>query len=415
MRSGPTPRSGSAPQSSGPGQARRDRVPGANRRGGADQRRLLQQRCDLPRPLPAHRRPGPGDVQDLGLYGGERRRSDQRPPVILGHERERLGGHRARRARSTGFLWHRQCALDAAVHRRSQLQRRRRGARLSGGEPALRPSIDRGGAPSSQGQRLPQFTPVGGQPVRTIFPCGTDHRPSERRADRPLPRSEEHLGIEHSAGIHARQRDPDLRLGRRGAAPRPRADGAHRLDRAPRRDSRTSPGASLRRPRWGARAPPAHAQDHAELFEFLLPQFGEELLRAGPLPLEPRERTRLAGGGELVLAEKDVPLEAAKRPLEEIAIEGPSGKTGDVLEVDVGPKEPGPSRRSTFGQRRRTLRAPSGSSTSRSAMLKARSSVAPRSSRSPCGEGRPALVPVPIPTAAPTGVPPDARRGAGFR
>ena len=65
-----------------------------------------------------------------------------------------------------------------------------------------------------------------------------------------------------------------------------------------------------------------------ELFEFLLPQFGEELLRVGPLPLESAERARLAGGGELVLAEKDVPLEAAKRPLEEIAIEETIGQDG---------------------------------------------------------------------------------------
>jgi hypothetical protein len=77
-----------------------------------------------------------------------------------------------------------------------------------------------------------------------------------------------------------------------------------------------------------------------ELFEFLVPEFGEELLRAGPLPLEPRERARLAGGGQLVLAEKDVPLRPAKRPLEEIAIEGPSDKRGDVLEVKVGRKRP---------------------------------------------------------------------------
>ena len=61
---------------------------------------------------------------------------------------------------------------------------------------------------------------------------------------------------------------------------------------------------------------------------------------AGPLPLEPRERARLAGGGQLVLAEKDVPLQPAKRPLEEIAIEAPSGDRGNEIEVKVGPKEP---------------------------------------------------------------------------
>jgi hypothetical protein len=77
-----------------------------------------------------------------------------------------------------------------------------------------------------------------------------------------------------------------------------------------------------------------------ELFEFLVPEFGEELLRAGPLPLEPRERARLAGGGQLVLADKDVPLRPAKRPLEEMAIEGPSGDRGSEIEVKVGPREP---------------------------------------------------------------------------
>jgi hypothetical protein len=33
-------------------------------------------------------------------------------------------------------------------------------------------------------------------------------------------------------------------------------------------------------------------------------------------------------------------LRPAKRPLDEIAIEGPSGQRGDVLEVTVGPKGP---------------------------------------------------------------------------
>ncbi len=203
------------------------------------------------------------------------------------------------------------------------------------------PPSNGAGAPSSQGQRLPQFTPVGGQPVRTIFPCGDG--PIDPRSGVPIGRfhGQKNIWVLSTApgftlvsvilifgwGAGAQLRVLEL-TERTGWTELPAVIREHLLA-LPFVDL---DGGRERRQRTRKITP--------ELFEFLLPQFGEELLRAGPLPLEPRERTRLAGGGELVLAEKDVPLEAAKRPLEEIAIEGPSGKTGDVLEVDVGPKEP---------------------------------------------------------------------------
>ena len=74
------------------------------------------------------------------------------------------------------------------------------------------------------------------------------------------------------------------------------------------------------------------------LRKLLAPTLGEELLRAGPLPLEPRERARLAGGGRLVLADgKDTPLTLAQKPLADAAIEGPTGERGSVLEVKATP------------------------------------------------------------------------------
>jgi hypothetical protein len=77
-----------------------------------------------------------------------------------------------------------------------------------------------------------------------------------------------------------------------------------------------------------------------DVVELLGPEF-EELVAAGPLPLEPRERARLAGGGSLVLADdKDIRLQPARRPLDEIAIEGPSGDKGDVIELKAGPDGP---------------------------------------------------------------------------
>jgi hypothetical protein len=196
------------------------------------------------------------------------------------------------------------------------------------------------GVPSSQGQRLPQFSP-GGQPVRTIFPCG----------DGPIdPRSGVPIGHFHGQkNIQVLRAAPGLvlvtviQIFGWGAGAQVRVlelterTGWTELPGVIREHLLALPfvdlaGGRERRQRTQKITP--------ELFEFLVPQFGEELLRAGPLPLEPRERARLAGGGQLVLAEKDVPLQPAKRPLDEIGIEGAGRREGNAFEVTVGPKDP---------------------------------------------------------------------------
>jgi hypothetical protein len=199
---------------------------------------------------------------------------------------------------------------------------------------------DGAGLPSSQGQRLPQFSP-GGQPVRTIFPCG----------DGPIdPLSGEQIGhFQGQKNIQVLRAAPGLVLVAVilifgwGAGSQVRVlelterTGWTELPAVIREHLLALPfvdlaGGRERRQRTQKITP--------DLFEFLVPQFGEELLRAGPLPLEPRERARLAGGGQLVLAEEDVPLRPAKRRLEEIGIEGASRREGNAFEVTVGPKEP---------------------------------------------------------------------------
>jgi hypothetical protein len=202
------------------------------------------------------------------------------------------------------------------------------------------PTSTGAGAPSSQGQRLPQFSPSG-QPVRTIYPCG----------DGPIdPRSGEPIGhFQGQKNIRVLSAAPGftllsvLLIFGWGAGAQVRVlelterTGWTELPTGIREHLLAMPFVDLDRGRERRQFTRKIAP---ELFEFLVPEFGEELLRAGPLPLEPRERARLAGGGQLVLADEGIPLQPAKRPLEEIAIEGASGKRGDGFEVTVGPKEP---------------------------------------------------------------------------
>jgi len=196
------------------------------------------------------------------------------------------------------------------------------------------------GTPPSQGQSLPQFSP-GGQPVRTIFPCGDG--PIDPRSGVPIGRfhGQKNIWVMSTApgftlvsvilifGWAAGAQVRVLELTER--------TGTTKLPAVIREHLLALPFVDLAR---GRERRQRTRKIKPELFAFLVAEFGEELLRAGPLPLEPRERSRLAGGGQLVLAEKDVPLRPAKRPLDEIAIEGPSGRKGDVLEVKVGPKRP---------------------------------------------------------------------------
>ena len=194
------------------------------------------------------------------------------------------------------------------------------------------------GAPAAQGQFLP-WTMANGQTIQTIFPCG----------DGPVdPRSGAFIGRYHgqkNIRVWNTSTYPTLvlvlfvwallsveqvhvltlteRSGRRAIDPAIRE---HLLAH----DFVELQGGRERRPRVRKVTP--------ALRKLLAPTLGEELLRAGPLPLEPRERARLAGGGRLVLADgKDTPLTLARKPLADAAIEGPTGERGSVLEVKATP------------------------------------------------------------------------------
>jgi hypothetical protein len=61
----------------------------------------------------------------------------------------------------------------------------------------------------------------------------------------------------------------------------------------------------------------------------------------GALPVEPKERARLAGGGDLVLAtDADILLRAATRRLSDVAIKSGTTTTGKRLEVQVAGRRP---------------------------------------------------------------------------
>jgi hypothetical protein len=195
------------------------------------------------------------------------------------------------------------------------------------------------GGPSSQGGPLPLYNPAA-QPVQIIFPCGDG--PVDPLSHVPIGRfhGQKNIQVLRAAaglvlvvviwifgwGAGAQVRVLEL-TERTGWTELPPVIREHLLA-LPFVDLA---GGRERRQRTQKITP--------ELFEFLVPKFGEELLRAGPLPLEPRERARLAGGGQLVLAEKDVPLQPAERPLDEIPIEGAGKQEGNAFEVTVGPKD----------------------------------------------------------------------------
>jgi hypothetical protein len=196
------------------------------------------------------------------------------------------------------------------------------------------------GVPSSQGQRLPQFSP-GGQPVRTIFPCGDG--PIDPLSGVPIGRFQGQKNIQVLRAAPGLVLVAVIWIFGWGAGTQSRVlelterTGWSELPTAIREHLLALPFVDLA----GGRERAQRTQKITpELFEFLVPAFGEEVLRAGPLPLEPRERARLAGGGQLVLAEEGVPLRPAKRPLDEIAIKGAGKQEGNAFEVTVGPKDP---------------------------------------------------------------------------
>jgi hypothetical protein len=195
------------------------------------------------------------------------------------------------------------------------------------------------GDPPSQGGPLPRYN-LGAPPVQTIFPCGDG--PIDPLSGVPIGRfhGQKNIQVLRAApglvlvvviwifgwGAGAQVRVLEL-TERTGWTELPAVIREHLLA-LPFVDLA---GGRERRQRTQKITP--------ELFDLLLPQFGEELLQAGPLPLEPRERARLAGGGQLVLAEKDVPLRPSERPLDEIPIEGAGKQEGNAFEVTVGPKD----------------------------------------------------------------------------
>ena len=197
------------------------------------------------------------------------------------------------------------------------------------------------GTPHAQGQYLPQFM-SGGQPVRTIFPCGDG--PIDPRSAVPIG----HFQGQKNIQVWNTTTDPTMTLEvlvwGRGPGPEGRVptlaerSGRKAIDAAIREHLLAHPfvdlaGGRERRARVSKLTP--------ELREALEPVLDEELLRAGPLPLEPHERARLAGGGRLVLTDdRSTPLEPARRPLADVAIDGPNGERNATVEVEVGSARP---------------------------------------------------------------------------
>jgi hypothetical protein len=202
-------------------------------------------------------------------------------------------------------------------------------------------SAPAGSSPPAQGQHLPQFM-SGGQPVRTIFPCGDG--PTDPRSLVPIG----HFQGQKNIQVWNTGADPALPIEMLvwGGG----ADDELRVLTLTERSGRAPLGAAIREHLLahpfidlvGGRERRQRTRKlTAEAAKLLEPELAEKLRLAGPLPLEPRERARLDGGGRLVLADgKDVTLEPARQPLGEIALEGPAGKRGDVIEVVARPKEP---------------------------------------------------------------------------
>jgi hypothetical protein len=196
-----------------------------------------------------------------------------------------------------------------------------------------------GASPPAQGQSLPQFV-SGGQQVQTIFPCGDG--PTDPRSGVPIGHFQGQKNIrvldpaatsiatldvralDGQGGNHVLELRERVGRGAIDATIREHLL-AHRLV--------DLVGGRPRRQR-SRKITPA-------LLEILAPELGEEVLASGPLPLEPMERARLARGGRLVLADdEDIRLQPARRPLRDVAIEGPDGVREQVVEVLVVPDAP---------------------------------------------------------------------------
>ena len=184
--------------------------------------------------------------------------------------------------------------------------------------------------PRGQGQSLPQFM-SGGQPVQTVFPCGDG--PVDPRSNVPIGHFQGQRNIQVLSTATGSNLIAEIQVWGGGMRRLTLAGrgGRTALDETLREHLLAHPlielaGGRERRQRMRKLTP--------EMFKLLEPEFGEELLQAGPLPAEPRERARLAGGGRLVLtSDPKISLQLANTPLEEIAIEGPAGERGSDIEV----------------------------------------------------------------------------------
>jgi|tagenome__1003787_1003787.scaffolds.fasta_scaffold20969306_2 hypothetical protein len=191
--------------------------------------------------------------------------------------------------------------------------------------------------PHGQGQSLPQFM-SGGQPVQTVFPCGDG--PNDPRSNVPIGHFQGQRNIQVMSTAADANLIAEIQVFGRGPRQLTLAQRTGRavLDAALREHLLAHPliemaGGRERRQRTRKLT--------SEMIELLAPDFGERLLQAGPLPLEPRERARLAGGGRLVLADDPkIRLQPARHPLEEVAIEGPGDDRGDAIEVVPRGKRP---------------------------------------------------------------------------
>ena len=197
--------------------------------------------------------------------------------------------------------------------------------------------------PRGQGQSLPGFMSAG-QPVRTIFPCGDG--PTDPRSNVPIGHFQGQRNIQVlSMAAGAAELVSELKVWGAGGGEVLRTlilverAAAGALDEVLREHLLAHPlvelvGGRERRQRT--------LKVTSDLVKPLEPKLGEQLLAAGAVPLEPRERARLAGGGELVLAadEKVGGLQVAPKPLAEAAIKTSSGDRGGEIELEVGPHGP---------------------------------------------------------------------------
>jgi hypothetical protein len=182
----------------------------------------------------------------------------------------------------------------------------------------------------------------GGQPVQTVFPCGDG--PIDPRSNVPIGHFQGQRNIQVRNAAVESELVAEIDVSGAGDGERLRTLTLSErirkrvLDATLREHLLAHPLVELR---GGRKRRQRTRELSAKLVELLGPELDEGLLKAGPLPLEPRERAMLGGGGELVLAgEKGTALQPAPTPLDEVALESPAGDRGDAIKVDATPRDP---------------------------------------------------------------------------